>query len=56
MPLPSPLPQFVIDLCIVYFASYAHWAHKYKFAWLPQFGDCAGKEYAAVAGMVCLTS
>lgn len=53
--------QFVIDLGVVYFASYVHWAGKLTpksifYGKLPQFGKCAGEEYAAISGMVCLTS
>ncbi|CAO1635231.1 unnamed protein product [Parajaminaea phylloscopi] len=50
------ITQFVIDLNVVYFASYVHWAYKWKLPLSSYFGDCAGKEYAAIAGVVCLTS
>ena len=53
--------QFVIDLGVVCFASYVHWAGKLSpkslfYKVVPQYGTCAGEEYAAIAGMVCLTS
>lgn len=47
--------QFVIDLGFVYFASYTYFTHTY-FPWLPNAGVCAGEEFAAIAGMVILSS
>ena len=52
----SQIVQFVIDLFVVFFASYNYWAfnkwglHQYA------VGSCSGKEYAAVAGMGVLSS
>jgi fatty acid elongase 3 len=39
----------------VYFASYTYFASTYV-PWLPNVGTCAGEEFAAVAGLVILTS
>ena len=48
--------QFVIDLGFVYFASYTYFTGTY-FQWMPNsFGTCAGEEFAAIAGMVILSS
>ncbi|OAL33110.1 hypothetical protein AYO20_07592 [Fonsecaea nubica] len=47
--------QFVIDLGFVYFASYTYFANSY-FSWLPNAGTCAGEEFAAIAGLVILSS
>lgn len=47
--------QFVIDLFVVYFASYNYFAHTY-FPGLPVLGTCAGKEGAAIFGCAILTS
>lgn len=49
------ITQFIIDINVVYFASFVHWARKWNLP-LGYLGDCAGKEYAAIAGMACLTS
>ncbi|KDN47753.1 putative FEN1-fatty acid elongase [Tilletiaria anomala UBC 951] len=51
----SQIVQFVIDLFVVYFASYNYAANTYL-PWLPHVGTCAGAEYAAISGCVCLTS
>ncbi|CEH14392.1 Fatty acyl-CoA elongase/Polyunsaturated fatty acid specific elongation enzyme [Ceraceosorus bombacis] len=51
----AQITQFVIDLIIVYFASWQHYAWKWNFRALT-CGDCAGREYAAWAGMAVLTS
>jgi fatty acid elongase 3 len=52
----SQIVQFVIDLFVVFFASYNHWAFgkwgMQKYA----VGDCSGKEYAAISGMSVLSS
>jgi hypothetical protein len=52
----SQIVQFVIDLFVVFFASWNHWA--YKSVKLQRFamGDCSGKEYAAISGMSVLSS
>ncbi|CAO1622037.1 unnamed protein product [Jaminaea pallidilutea] len=50
------ITQFFIDLGVVYFASYVHWARKWKLPFVGDYTTCAGKEYAAIAGMACLTS
>ncbi|KAF9453815.1 elongase of fatty acids [Macrolepiota fuliginosa MF-IS2] len=47
--------QFVIDLGIVYFGTYEHYAHAY-YKFLPHFGNCAGKEGSALFGCALLTS
>jgi fatty acid elongase 3 len=47
--------QFVIDLGFVYFASYTYFSSSY-FPWLPNVGTCAGEEFAAIAGLVILSS
>ncbi|KAF7791865.1 hypothetical protein EIP86_002889 [Pleurotus ostreatoroseus] len=49
------ITQFVIDLFVVYFATYNYYAANY-FPWLPNLGTCAGTEVAAVFGCVLLTS
>lgn len=49
------ITQFVIDLGFVYFASYTYFSATY-FPWLPTAGVCAGKEFAALAGMGILSS
>ncbi|PWN52708.1 putative FEN1-fatty acid elongase [Violaceomyces palustris] len=51
----AQITQFVIDLFIVYFASYNYFAYTY-FPNVPHYGTCAGKEHAAFSGMGCLTS
>ncbi|KAL7821136.1 fatty acid elongase-like protein [Trichoderma gracile] len=47
--------QFVIDLGFVYFASYTYFASTY---WprMPNWGSCAGREFAAYSGIVILSS
>jgi len=47
--------QFVIDLGFVYFASYTYFTSSY-FQWMPNMGTCAGEEFAAIAGLVILSS
>lgn len=47
------ITQFVIDLFIVFFATYSHFAYKYN---LPNIGDCAGSEGAALFGCGLLSS
>ncbi|KIW68476.1 hypothetical protein PV04_04418 [Phialophora macrospora] len=47
--------QFVIDLGFVYFASYTYFTSSY-FTWMPNAGTCAGEEFAAIAGLVILSS
>lgn len=49
------ISQFVIDLGFVYFASYTYLTYRY-YPWMPTAGHCAGKEYAAFAGMGILSS
>ncbi|KAA1075803.1 hypothetical protein PGT21_027216 [Puccinia graminis f. sp. tritici] len=48
------ISQFVIDLFIVYFASYSYFAAEYL-GW-PTMGNCSGTEGAAVFGCAILTS
>ncbi|KAF5390272.1 hypothetical protein D9757_002937 [Collybiopsis confluens] len=47
--------QFVIDLFIVYFGTWQHFATRYR-PDLPHMGDCAGSESAAIFGCGLLTS
>ncbi|KAI0735156.1 elongase of fatty acids ELO [Earliella scabrosa] len=47
--------QFIIDLFVVYFATYSYYAANY-FPDLPTLGSCAGTEQAAVFGCALLTS
>lgn len=47
--------QFVIDLGFVYFASYTYFTSTY-WPWMPNYGKCAGEEFAAFSGMGILTS
>jgi fatty acid elongase 3 len=47
--------QFVIDLGFVYFASWTYFTSTY-FQWLPNAGKCAGEEFAAISGIVILSS
>ncbi|KIP11947.1 hypothetical protein PHLGIDRAFT_82477 [Phlebiopsis gigantea 11061_1 CR5-6] len=47
--------QFVIDLFVVYFATYNYYSASY-YTYLPHLGNCAGTESAAVFGCVLLSS
>ncbi|PWN25542.1 putative FEN1-fatty acid elongase [Jaminaea rosea] len=47
------ISQFFGAIGVCVFAAYSHWSSKWG---LSRHGGCAGKEYAAVAGVVCLTS
>ncbi|KAJ3988590.1 GNS1/SUR4 membrane protein [Lentinula detonsa] len=47
--------QFIIDLFIVYFGTWQHFAFRYQ-SHLPHVGDCAGSESAALFGCGLLTS
>jgi len=49
------ISQFVIDLVVIYFASYSYFASTY-FPSLPVMGSCAGTEGAAIFGCALLTS
>ncbi|KAL0083701.1 GNS1/SUR4 family-domain-containing protein [Phycomyces blakesleeanus] len=49
------ITQFVIDLLVVYTCSYTYYAYNYAQI-LPNFGNCAGKESAAIFGCSLLTS
>ncbi|KAI9723048.1 MAG: hypothetical protein M1812_001497 [Candelaria pacifica] len=49
------IAQFVIDLGFVYFASYTYFTSTY-FHDMPNYGKCAGEEFAAFAGMGILSS
>ncbi|KAK6352474.1 hypothetical protein TWF730_009299 [Orbilia blumenaviensis] len=49
------IAQFIIDLVFVYFASYTYFTSTY-FKWMPSAGECAGEEFAAIAGMGILSS
>jgi len=47
--------QFVIDIGFIYFASYTYFTSTY-WPWMPNAGKCAGEEFAAIAGIVSITS
>jgi hypothetical protein len=47
--------QFVVDLGFVYFATYTYFTSTY-FQWMPNYGKCAGEEFAAIAGCAILSS
>ncbi|KIK70988.1 hypothetical protein GYMLUDRAFT_147528 [Collybiopsis luxurians FD-317 M1] len=47
--------QFIIDLFIVYFGTWQHFAFRYR-PNLLHWGDCAGSESAAIFGCALLTS
>lgn len=47
--------QFIIDLFFVYFASYTYFTYNY-WPFMPNMGNCAGEEFAAIAGCAILTS
>lgn len=49
------ITQFIIDLFIVYFATYNHFAFKYL-GTNTCVGDCAGSEASALFGCGLLTS
>jgi len=49
------ITQFIVDLGFVYFASYTYFTSVY-FPWMPNAGRCAGEEFAAIAGVVILSS
>ena len=49
------ITQFVIDLGFVYFASYTYFTNAY-FPSMPTAGNCAGEEFAAISGVVILSS
>ncbi|SLM40962.1 fatty acid elongase [Lasallia pustulata] len=49
------IAQFIIDLGFVYFASYTYFTSTY-FPYMPNYGRCAGEEFAAFAGMAILSS
>ncbi|KAL4070937.1 GNS1/SUR4 membrane protein [Scleroderma citrinum] len=47
--------QFIIDLFVVYFGTYQHFAYAY-WRWLPHIGNCTGTETAALLGCGLLSS
>ncbi|KAF9229285.1 GNS1/SUR4 membrane protein [Gyrodon lividus] len=49
------ITQFVVDLFIVYFGTYQHFAHS-RFPHLPHIANCAGTETAALLGCGLLSS
>jgi GNS1/SUR4 family len=49
------ITQFVLDLGVIYFASYNYFVSKY-FPSLPHYGSCAGEDFAAFMGCGILTS
>ncbi|KAG6381177.1 GNS1/SUR4 membrane protein [Boletus reticuloceps] len=49
------ITQFIIDLFIVYFGTYQHFAHS-RFPHLPHVANCAGTETAALLGCALLSS
>lgn len=48
------ITQFILDLGLVYFGTYSHFA--YSRGWKPCVGDCAGSEFAALQGCAILSS
>ncbi|KAM0748392.1 elongase of fatty acids ELO [Meredithblackwellia eburnea MCA 4105] len=50
------ITQFVVDLFVVYFATYSYFVAEYFPGVLPSMGTCAGTEGAAVFGCALLTS
>ncbi|KZS92956.1 GNS1/SUR4 membrane protein [Sistotremastrum niveocremeum HHB9708] len=50
------ITQFVIDLFVVYFASYSYFVSSYFRDILPARGSCSGTESAAIFGCALLTS
>ncbi|KAJ7293576.1 ELO family [Mycena rebaudengoi] len=48
--------QFVIDIGVVYFGTYGHFAATYFDGVIPHMGNCAGSETAAVFGCALITS
>jgi len=50
------ISQFILDLGLVYYGTYSHFAHIYPSANLPHRGDCSGTEYAALQGCAILSS
>ncbi|KAL0071971.1 Fatty acyl-CoA elongase/Polyunsaturated fatty acid specific elongation enzyme [Marasmius tenuissimus] len=48
--------QFIIDLFLVYFGTYSHFVTNYWKDTLPNIGDCAGGENAALFGCGLLSS
>ncbi|MCJ1310487.1 hypothetical protein MMC25_004151 [Agyrium rufum] len=47
--------QFVVDLGFIYFATYTYFTSTY-FQWMPNYGHCAGEEFAAIAGCAIISS
>ncbi|KAF2279859.1 elongation of fatty acids protein 3 [Westerdykella ornata] len=47
--------QFVLDLGFIYFASWTYFTSTY-WPWLPNAGKCAGEEFAAVSGILIISS
>ena len=52
----SQIVQFIIDLFVVFFASYNHWAYSKWGMKKYTMGNCSGGEDAALAGMGVLSS
>lgn len=52
----SQIVQFVIDLFVVFFASYNYWAYNKWGMQQYSLGSCSGTEYAALSGMGVLSS
>jgi len=48
--------QFVVDVVVIYFATYSYFAATYFSTSLPTMGSCAGTEGAALFGASLLTS
>jgi fatty acid elongase 3 len=44
-----------LPIVFVYFASYTYFTSTY-FEWMPNYGKCAGEEFAAFAGISILSS
>lgn len=52
---PHPVTNHKITLGFIYFASYTYFTSTY-WPTLPNFGKCAGEEFAAISGMCIITS
>ncbi|KAK0551359.1 Fatty acyl-CoA elongase/Polyunsaturated fatty acid specific elongation enzyme [Tilletia horrida] len=51
----SQIVQFILDIGIIYFATYNYFVSTYAPA-IPHFGKCAGEESAAVFGCIIISS
>ncbi|KAL9934813.1 hypothetical protein V8E36_006588 [Tilletia maclaganii] len=51
----SQIVQFILDIAIIYFATYNYFVSTYAPS-LPYFGKCAGEESAAILGCIIISS